>query len=160
MKLQRKILSLILALVMCLSLAACGCSNEEGQSDPEEIVGDDWRVTGVVKSSGTITRDGNDTYVLVCLSATEADFYHDSIDQVMFDFVDFPVAFENDPSDMFLSIDFADRTGDNNSDVAIMLDNSGEIILMVWFWDAESKSFVYQPEESQLSTNDEAQYEE
>ena len=45
MKNWKKFASLLLALVMCLSLAACG-----GDKD---VVGDDWRVTGVVCADGT-----------------------------------------------------------------------------------------------------------
>lgn len=53
---------------------------------PDEVVGDDWRVTGVVRDSGIITRSGEDIDVLVCIHAEDAAFYYDSEDQVLFDF--------------------------------------------------------------------------
>lgn len=148
----RKYLGLLLALMMCLSLIACG-GNESGD-DLDDAVGSDWRTTGITQSAGTITRNGEDTFVLVCVSAEDAAFYYDLEDQVLFDFVDYPIVLEGDPWEMFRNIDFADRTGDGNSDVAIMFEKDGGTILMVWFWDKESDSFVFQPEESQLATEE------
>lgn len=47
----KRLTALLMALLMCLSLAACSSSD-----DPE--VGNDWRTTGIVVGSGTITHDG------------------------------------------------------------------------------------------------------
>lgn len=55
MNLLKKNLAFLLALVLCLSLAACG-----GDKD---VVGDDWRVTGVVCADGTITREDGDVEI-------------------------------------------------------------------------------------------------
>ena len=46
----------VLAMALCLSLAACGNS--------DDVAGDDWRTTGVVVGSGTITHDGESVDVL------------------------------------------------------------------------------------------------
>ena len=43
--------ALVLVAALCLSLAACGGTDND-------ITGDDWRVSGVVAGSGTITHDG------------------------------------------------------------------------------------------------------
>lgn len=70
MKIRWKhIVSSALALALCLSLAACGNS--------DDVAGEDWRTTGVVASSGTITHDGESVDVLVTVSASSAAFYRD-----------------------------------------------------------------------------------
>ena len=47
----------VLTMALCLSLAACGNS--------DNVAGDDWRTTGMVVGSGTITHDGESVDVLV-----------------------------------------------------------------------------------------------
>ena len=152
MKRWKKNRGLLLALVLCLSLTACGGSNEP-DVEPD-VGGTDWRTTGIWRSDGTITRDGEDTNVLVCIHQADADFYYDTEEQVLFDAVDYPIALEGDAWEAFQSIDFADRNGDGNSDVTMNFKDGGKELLMVWFWDTESEQFVYQPEESQLGEED------
>ena len=53
----KKPLALLLALLLCLSLAACGNS--------DDVAGDDWRTTGVVVGSGTIAHDGESVDVQI-----------------------------------------------------------------------------------------------
>ena len=70
MKKWKACLALVLALVLSLSLAACAGSDtntDDGNQD-NDIAGNDWRTTGIVRDSGTITRDGEDTTVLVCIN--------------------------------------------------------------------------------------------
>ena len=158
MKNWKKDTSLLLAMVLCLSLTACGKSKETDRKS--EVTGDDWRTTGICQGEGTITRDGEDTDVLVCVQVTDAAFYYDSEDQVLFDSVDYPLTLANkiDLSDnvwqAFQSIDFADLNSDGNSDVTMKFDDNGTELKMVWFWDTESEQFVYQPEESQLGQDE------
>ena len=53
MKTRKKYRSLLLAALLCLSLAACG--------DPDgDIAGGDWRTTGAVDAYGTVARDGEE----------------------------------------------------------------------------------------------------
>ena len=148
--LLKKSFALLLAAVICLSPTAC--SSKEEPDDP--VVGNDWRVTGVVRDSGTITRGGEDTAVLVCVHASDAAFYLDTEDQELFAAVNYPLTLESDAWEAFQSIDFADRNGDGNSDVAMKFHDGGSELLMVWFWDAESKAFAYQPDESQLGEDE------
>ena len=142
MNLLKKFFVLLMAAVFCLSLTACGGS--------DDAAGDDWRNSGEVVGSGTITRDGEDTDVLLCIHAADTEFYYDTEEQVLFDSVDYPITLESDAWEAFQSIDFADRNGDGNSDVTMVFDDGTGELVMVWFWDAESDSFVYQPEESQI----------
>lgn len=142
-----KLLTPLLALVLCLGLVACGNIAEDEQPS-DEVVGNDWRVTGVVRDSGIITRSGEDIAVLVCVHAEDATFYYDSENQVLFDFVDYPVAIQGDPWESYQSIDFSDRNDDGNSDVTMIFEENGDTTRLVWFWDADAEGYVFQPEES------------
>ena len=146
MNLLKKNLALLLAVVLCLCLTACGDSN--GPDVEPDVVGTDWRTTGIWLGDGTITRDGEDTDVLVCVHKADATFYYNTEDQVLFDSVDYPITLEGDAWEAFQSIDFADLNGDGNSDVSMRFNDGGSELLMVWFWDTESELFMYQPEES------------
>ncbi len=151
MKKRKKHLSLILALLLCLSLTACG-------GEPNDAADDDWRENGSVRATGDITRSGvGDITVLAVLFEDRANFYFDDSTPVICEQVLYPVELRFDPDEAFQSIDFADRNGDGNSDVALLLEADGEQVLMVWFWDAESETYVFQPEESQIDSliNDE-----
>ncbi len=106
----KKSLSLLLAAVLCLSLGACG-------SDPE-LTGDDWRVSGVVAASGTITHDGESVDVLVTVSESSAAFYRDLPEQILFDSVAFPMHIP-DAEQAFNAISFEDLSGDGESDVLV-----------------------------------------
>ena len=72
---QTKRVFLIVPVVLGLSLAACGASGD--------VAGDDWRTSGVVAGSGTITHDGKSVDVLVTVSETSAVFYWDEPEQVL-----------------------------------------------------------------------------
>ena len=147
--LLKKNFALLLAVVFCLSLTACGSSRPDVRPDvAPDVGGTDWRTTGIWRSGGTITRDGEDTDVLVCIHKADSTFYYDTEDQVLFDSVDYPITLEGDAWEAFRSIDFADLNGDGNSDVTMKFDDGGTEILMAWFWDAESAEFVYQPDKS------------
>ena len=129
----------LLAVVLCLCLAACG---------DYPIGGNDWRTWGITRDGGTITRDGEDTVVLVCVNKMNATFYYDSEDQILFGYVEYPITFGDGVWDIFRGIDFADLNGDGNSDVTMKFDDGGTELKLVWFWDTESEQFVYQPDNS------------
>lgn len=143
---RKKLFALLAALALCLMMTACGGT----QDDTDDLAGGDWRATGVVRAEGTITRDGGDVYVLVCVHDDDAVFCYDDETYAVYDYVDYPVALESDPWEAFQDIDFADRNGDGDSDVAMLFELDGQQVLMVWFWDAEAEGFVFQPEESSV----------
>lgn len=63
----KKIFDLLLATVLCLSLSACGSSDTD-----TEGAGDDWRNSGVVVGSGTITHTNEGSVVYWLLSVPKA----------------------------------------------------------------------------------------
>ncbi|MGN0657077.1 MAG: hypothetical protein ACI4KR_09805 [Ruminiclostridium sp.] len=154
MSILKKAFGISAAVAVCMGLSACSANN--GDNDYPDVVGDDWRVTGIVRDGGTITRSGKDTKVLVCVHAAEATFYYDTEEQVLFDSVDYPITLEGDPWEMFQSIDFADLNGDGNSDVTMKFDNSGSELTVEWLWDAQELKFVCQSEESTLPSEAES----
>ena len=155
MKRWKKYTSPLVALTLCAVLTACGGDNSNDDNLDNSVVGDDWRASGVVCDSGTITRDGKDTAVLVCAHSSNATFYYDKKEQVKFGSVEYPLTLESDAGEAFQSIDFADLNKDGNSDVTMKFNDGGSELLMVWFWNTESNQFAYQPDESQLGEKDE-----
>lgn len=145
MKKWKACLALVLALVLSLSLAACACNdaNTDGDDQDNDIAGSDWRTTGIVRDSGTITRDGEDTFVLVCVDKNDAVFYLDSEVQTLFGYVTYPDSIA-EPWDSFQGIDFSDRNGDGSSDVCMVF----QVGIMIWYWDSASEDFVYQEDAS------------
>ena len=130
MNLLKKNLALLLAAALCLSLAACGGDNDV------DVVGDDWRVTGVVCAGGTITRGDGDVDVLVTMDDNGASFYWDDPDHTLFDSVDFPFTIPN-ARECFNEISFADLTANGESDVEISFATDSGMTYLTWLWDPE-----------------------
>lgn len=117
----------VLAMAICLNLAACGNS--------DDVVGDDWRTTGVVAGSGTITHDGESVDVLVTVSESSAAFYRDLPEQILFDSVSFPMNIP-DAEQAFNAISFEDIDGDEESDVLVsFIRENGDATELIWIWD-------------------------
>ncbi len=115
-------------MALCLSLAACGNS--------DDVVGNDWRTTGMVVGSGTITRDGENVDVLVTVSESSAAFYRDLPEQVLFDSVSFPMNIP-DAGQTFNAISFDDIDGDGESDVLVsFIHENGDATELIWIWDS------------------------
>lgn len=127
MRQRRPFLTFTLALLFCLSLAACGNS--------DDVAGDDWRTTGMVVGSGTITHDGESVDVLVTVSESSAAFYRDLPEQILFDSVSFPMSIP-DAEQAFNAISFEDMDDDGESDVLVsfILEN-GDATELIWIWD-------------------------
>ena len=117
----------VLAMAICLNLAACGNS--------DDVVGDDWRTTGVVAGSGTITHDGESVDVLVTVSESSVAFYRDLPEQILFDSVSFPMNIP-DAEQAFNAISFEDIDGDEESDVLVsFIHENGDATELIWIWD-------------------------
>ena len=117
----------VLAMALCLSLAACGNS--------DDVAGEDWRTTGVVVGSGTIAHDGESVDVLVTVCESSAAFYRDLPEQVLFDSVSFPMNVP-DAEQAFDAISFDDMDGDGESDVLVsFIHENGDATELVWIWD-------------------------
>ncbi|MCI7351493.1 MAG: hypothetical protein MSH60_12200, partial [Ruminococcus sp.] len=142
----KKNFALLSAAAVCLGLSACGGGD----------IGGDWRTWGIIQSDGTITRNGEDTYVLVCVNKKASNFYYDTDGQTLFDGVEYPPALADklapaeDVWAMYKSTDFSDLNGDGNTDVTMWFDDNGSEIKAVWFWDTENGQFIFQPNESNL----------
>ena len=80
--------------------------------------GEDWRTSGMVAASGTITHDGESVDVLVTVSESSAAFYRDLPEQVLFDSVSFPMNIP-DAEQAFNAIFLEDLDGDGESDVLV-----------------------------------------
>jgi len=142
----KKSLSLLLAVVLCLSLGACG-------SDPE-LTGDDWRVSGVVAASGTITHDGESVDVLVTVSESSAAFYRDLPEQILFDSVAFPMQIP-DAEQAFNAISFEDLSGDGESDVLVsFIHENNDLTELIWIWDPVQR-YVFREDLSTVSIEEE-----
>ena len=114
-------------MALCLSLAACGNS--------DNVAGDDWRTTGMVVGSGTITHDGESVDVLVTVSESSAAFYRDLPEQVLFDSVSFPMNIP-DAEQAFNAISFDDMDDDGESDVLVsFIHENGDATELIWIWD-------------------------
>lgn len=117
----------VLTMALCLSLAACGNS--------DNVAGDDWRTTGMVVGSGTITHDGESVDVLVTVSESSAAFYRDLPEQVLFDSVSFPMNIP-DAEQAFNAISFDDMDDDGESDVLVsFIHENDDATELIWIWD-------------------------
>lgn len=136
----------VLTMALCLSLAACGNS--------DNVAGDDWRTTGMVVGSGTITHDGESVDVLVTVSESSAAFYRDLPEQVLFDSVSFPMNIP-DAEQAFNAISFDDMDGDGESDVLVsFIHENGDATELIWIWDPVER-YVFREDLSTVSIEDE-----
>ena len=117
----------VLTMALCLSLAACGNS--------DDVAGEDWRTSGMVAASGTITHDGESVDVLVTVSESSAAFYRDLPEQILFDSVSFPMSIP-DAEQAFNAISFDDINDDGESDVLVsFIHENGDATELIWIWD-------------------------
>ena len=139
--------SFLTAAFVALSFCACG--------GDQELTGDDWRVSGVVAGSGTITHTGEGSVdVLVTISSESAAFYRDSSEQVLFDSVLFPMEIP-DAEQSFNAISFDDINGDSESDVVVnFIDENDAVTELVWLWDPDER-YIYREDLSILPSDPE-----
>lgn len=141
MKTRKKYRALLLTLLLCLSLTACG-------SPDGDIAGGDWRTTGAVDAYGTIARDGEEIDVCACLGPKAVYLYYDNEKHELFDTAVLPTDELGDEDWQFGEMSFSDFSGDYNSDLRLTLfheDMSESYI--VWEWE-KGAGYLYRPYDS------------
>ncbi|MDY4219688.1 MAG: hypothetical protein SOY32_04625 [Candidatus Faecousia sp.] len=153
MTLLKKYLALLLAVALCLSLTACGGSDDDTEGD-DGTVGNDWRNSGEVAGRGTITHEGEGSVdVLIIVSEHSAAFYKDQPKQVLYDSVSFPITIL-DALESLNEISLEDLDGDGETDVYVsFIHDSGDITQMVWIW-VPGEGYVFREDLSILPTFD------
>lgn len=153
MTLLKKYLALLLAAALCLSLTACGGSDDDTEGD-DGTVGNDWRNSGEVAGRGTITHEGEGSVdVLIIVSEHSAAFYKDQPKQVLYDSVSFPITIL-DALESLNEISLEDMDGDGETDVYVsFIHDSGDITQMVWIW-VPGEGYVFREDLSILPTFD------
>lgn len=143
----KKGLALLLAVALGMGLTACG-----GSQDSDDVAGEDWRTSGVVFDHGTITRNGEDVEVCVCVHEDGATFYYDDATQIYYDEVEYPMTIQ-DAQSAYGGTFFDDLNDDGQSDVRMdfYFDDDSETTL-VWYWDSED-GYVFQPDESSVTVS-------
>ena len=141
MKIWKKYASLFLALVLCLSLAACG-GNGDGSH------GRKLRDTDVIIDYGMVTRGGEQTIVFAVCDQNAIYLYCDDDEHALFDTAMLPTEelYDRDiwNEDWVLgSMDFRDVTGDNNGDLQATLYhlNMSESNIS-WHWEEDGGMFI------------------
>ena len=122
-KMMTKNLAKYLVIGVACILGVCGCGkviDSPDQPDGGEIEGADWRTWGIIDAYGTLTADGTDTDVCVCLFADRAELYYDEESQSLYTTVEFPEKL-SDEEYQKLSMEISDYTGDGNSDIAFIV---------------------------------------
>lgn len=136
-----------LAILLCTVCTGCRDYFDE---DPDDLIGTDWRTTGVARDGGTVIADGEETYVHMCVHSGDAVLYYDSEDQIEYAWLDYPAKIEGDPWEAFKGADFEDCNGDGDTDVTMHFIDGEHDMTMVWYWDSECLQFLYQPEASEI----------
>ena len=108
MKINNKLKFAIAVIVVCSALSGCGTNSDAVKSNANEkdpvfsnnnsegdIVGADWRTTGIIIDYGTITRGGENTEVAITMNRGKSSFYYDSPNQQLFESVLFPKEVED-----------------------------------------------------------------
>ena len=138
----KKKFPLALAILLCFILTACSGSHSN-------TAGNDWRTSGAVVGSGTITHDGESINVLVAVSESSAAFYRNQPEQVLFDSVSFPFNIP-DAAQSFKGISFGDINGDDESDVQVNFSHkNGDTTELIWIWDP-AKRYVFREDLSSI----------
>ena len=140
----RRCFALLLALMLVLTGCAANAAEEEKISG--DTAGADWRTWGWVNDAGTLTRDGEETDVLVCVFSDSIMLYLDDETQTVVGAAEYPETLE-DAREAYVSVSLDDQDGDGYSDLrAVFASPSGEETVLNWLWDAESGAFVCQPD--------------
>ena len=138
MKNLKKYMGLLPALVMCLSLVACGSS------------GGEWSDANVIDDYDTVTRNGKQIDVCVCHDQEAVYLYYNNEEHELFDTAMLPTDKIYDEDWLIGVVDFSDFTGDNNGDLQVYISHADmSESYIVWTWEKD-KGYVYQPDDSRF----------
>lgn len=141
----RRCFALLLALMLVLTGCAANAAEEE-EEPSGDTAGADWRTWGWVNDAGTLTRDGEETDVLVCVFTDSIMLYLDDETQTVVGVAEYPETMD-DAREAYVSVSLDDQNGDGYSDLrAVFAGPGGEETVLSWLWDAESGAFVCQPD--------------
>lgn len=130
------------------------CGNIPGAEDDSQLVGADWRTWGIIDAYGTLSLDGEDTDVCVCLYADRAELYYDEENQNLFTTIDFPERLSDEEYEK-LSIEFEDSTGDDNTDIAFTVGTEDVVDRrFCYIYDDDAEEFVYDAFSAYPNSND------
>lgn len=147
---NKTITVLLLALVICLSFAACSNNNDEDYGGDGDIAGADWRTWGIIDSYETMFMGSDEVNLCVCVNNDGADFYYDDDSQTLFASVAFPMAIEN-ARERIDGMSFGDIDQDEIGDFVIYFTNEDtEDYTFIWYWDDSIEQFVFSEEDSTL----------
>ena len=135
---MKRIFTLMLALTMCLGLAACGSLDRK------------WRDTDEIDAYGTVMRNGAQIDVCVCHDQKAVYLYYNDEKHELFDTAKLPTdeIYDYDKDWYLGDVSLSDFTGDNNSDLQVSLYHSDmSESYIVWTWE-EGAGYVYQPDDS------------
>lgn len=125
------------------TFAVCGCGNGASDITDGEVVGADWRTWGIIDDYGTLTLDGTETDVCVCLFADRAELYYDRENQELFKTIEFPERLSDEEYEK-LSIEFIDNTGDDNTDIVFVVGTENTVDRRFsYIYDSDVKDFAY-----------------
>lgn len=137
----RRCFALLLALMLVLTGCAANAAEEEEISG--DTAGADWRTWGWVNDAGTLTRDGEEIDVLVCVFTDSIMLYLDDETQTVVGVAEYPETMD-DAREAYVSVSLDDQNGDGYSDLRAVFDRAGgEETVLSWRWDAESGEFVF-----------------
>lgn len=147
----KTIIALLLALVMCLSFAACSNnSDDEDYGDDNDVAGADWRTWGIIDSYETMFMGSDEVNLCVCVNDDGADFYYDDDTQTLFASVAFPMTIEN-ARERIDGMSFGDIDQDEMGDFVIYFTNEDtEDYTFIWYWDDSIEQFVFSEDDSTL----------
>ena len=134
------------ALLLALMLVLTGCvanAAEEEEEPSGDTAGADWRTWGWINDAGTLTRDGEEIDVLVCVFSDSIMLYLDDETQTVVGVAEYPETMD-DAREAYVSVSLDDQNGDVYSDLrAVFASPSGEGTVLNWLWDAESGEFIF-----------------
>ncbi len=138
-----KIFTKLFAIGAACVLSICGCGNGASDITDGEVVGADWRTWGIIDDYGTLTLDGTETDVCVCLFADRAELYYDRENQELFKTIEFPEKLSDEEYEK-LSIEFIDNTGDDNTDIVFVVGTENTVDRRFsYIYDSDVKDFAY-----------------